>query len=165
MDEAQRAAAELKELIESGLNKKAIRYYHHLLGMIELKRKNFSKAVEFFKRGISLLQYQCFFEYTQWLIPDSHALFMEPLALAYYKMGDLDSAQEEYEKITSLSSGRLFFGDIYVKSFYMLGKIYEQQNDTAKAMEHYERFLDLWKDADTGIVEVEDAKERVAALT
>jgi tetratricopeptide (TPR) repeat protein len=164
MDEAQRAAAELKELIESGMNKKAIRYYHHLMGMIELKRKNFSKAVESFKRGISLLQYQCYFEYPQWLTPDSHALFMEPLALAYYKMGDLDKAQEEYEKIISLSRGRLFFGDIYVKSFYMLGKIYEQKGWRGKALEHYEKFLDLWKNADPGIAELEDAKKRLAAV-
>ena len=164
MDEAQRAAAELKELIESGMNKKAIRYYHHLMGMIELKRKNFSKAVEFFKRGISLLYNQCYSDNFQWLAPDSHALFMEPLALAYYKMGDLDTAQEEYEKITSLSSGRLFFGDIYAKSFYMLGKIYEEKGWEGKAIEQYEKFLDLWKDADPGIAEVDDARERLAGL-
>jgi len=46
----------------------------------------------------------------------------------------------------------------------MLGKICEQQGDTAKAIEHYEKFLDLWKDADPGIAEIEDAKERLARL-
>jgi tetratricopeptide (TPR) repeat protein len=134
------------------------------LGKTELKRENFSKAVEFFKRGISLLQYQCYSDYPQWLTPDSHALFMEPLALAYYKMGDLDKAQEEYEKITSLSSGRIYYSDIYAKSFCMLGKIYEQQGDTARAIEHYEKFLELWKDADPGMAEVEDARKRLAGL-
>ncbi len=33
-----------------------------------------------------------------------------------------------------------------------------------KAIEHHEKFLDLWKDADPGIVEVGDAREKVAGL-
>ncbi len=89
---------------------------------------------------------------------------MEPLALAYHKMGDLDKAQKEYEKITSLSRGRLFFGDIYVKSFYMLGKIYDEQGDHAKVIENYNKFLTLWKNADPGLPEVADARKRLAWL-
>jgi len=68
------------------------------------------------------------------------------------------------ERISLLTSGRMGWGDIYAKSFCMLGKIYEEQGYTAKAIEHYEKFLDLWKDADPGIAEVEDAKKRLAGL-
>ncbi len=49
-------------------------------------------------------------------------------------------------------------------SCYMLGKVYEQQGNKAKAIERYEKFLSLWKDADHGISEVEDAKKRLAGL-
>jgi len=89
---------------------------------------------------------------------------MNYLALAYYESGDLDNAQEEYERITALTTGRLYYGDIYAKSFYMLGKIYEQQGDTSKAIDHYEKFLDLWKDADPGIAAVDNARRRLAGL-
>ena len=89
---------------------------------------------------------------------DSHALFIDPLGLAYYKSENLDKANAEYERLISLTTGRLHYSDIYAKSFYMLGKIYEQ------AIEHYQKFLELWKDSDPGISEVEDARERLAGL-
>ena len=44
----------------------------------------------------------------------------------------------------------------------MLGKIYRQKGREDKAIEHCAKFLDLWKDADPGIAEAEDAKKRVA---
>ena len=53
---------------------------------------------------------------------------------------------------------------MYAKSFYMLGKICEAQNDKVTAIEHFEKFLDLWKNADLGIAEVDDARERLAGL-
>jgi hypothetical protein len=37
-----------------------------------------------------------------------------------------------------------------------------QKSETAIAIEHYQKFLDLWKDADPGIAE--DVKERLAGL-
>jgi len=80
------------------------------------------------------------------------------------RAGNLDKARVDYERITSLTTGRIFFGDIYTKSFFMLGKIYEQKGQKDKAIEHYEKFLDLWKDADPGIPEVEDARKRLAGL-
>ena len=33
----------------------------------------------------------------------------------------------------------------------------------AKAIDHYKKFLNLWKDADPALPEVADARERVAA--
>jgi DNA-binding MarR family transcriptional regulator len=50
-----------------------------------------------------------------------------------------------------------------VKAGY-IGKIYEEQGNSAKAIEHYEKFLSLWKDADSGLPEVGDARERLVGL-
>ena len=158
VDRAQKTAEDLKELIEKGMIKKHIRYYHHLLGRIELAKENIPEAIEFFKETLSNMPFQYFIE------SNSNAIFLDSLAYAYYKADDLEEAQEEYEKITSLTVDRIYYGDIYVKSFYMLGMIYEQKGWKGKAIEHYEKFLDLWKDADPGIAEVEDARKRLAGL-
>jgi serine/threonine protein kinase len=55
----------------------------------------------------------------------------------------------------------LDFLEEHSKLDYNLAKIYEQMGETAKAFAHYKKFLDLWKDADPGISEFEDAKERL----
>ena len=46
-----------------------------------------------------------------------------------------------------------------------MGKIYEKKGRKGKAIKSYRKFLDLWKDADPFISEVEDAKLRLIALT
>jgi len=152
--EAQKAAQELKEMIEQGMNKKRMRQYYHLMGMIEIERKDYSKAIEYFKKGLPLL-YQTL---------ELRLIYADSLGLAYYKSGELEKARDEYERIASLQTGRFGNADVYAKSFYMLGKIYQQQGNRGKAIENYEKFLDLWKDADPGLAEVEDARKRLAGL-
>jgi tetratricopeptide (TPR) repeat protein len=155
LEKAKKAADKIKSLVEKGLYMKQIRYFDHLMGEMELKRENFSQSVEHFESALSLAPYDPLNKY---------AIFMNSLAFAYYRKGDFEKAQEEYEKITLSTYGRRSYGDIYAKSFYMLGKIYEQQGNTVKAIGHHERFLDLWKEADSGIAEVEGARKRLGKL-
>ncbi len=46
----------------------------------------------------------------------------------------------------------------------MPGKLFKQGACQTKTIEYYEKFLDLWKDANPGIAEVEDARKRLAGL-
>ncbi|NIO48445.1 MAG: hypothetical protein GTN73_03250 [Candidatus Aminicenantes bacterium] len=152
--EAQKAARELKEVIEQGMNKNLMRLYYHLMGRIEIERNDYSKAIGYFKKGLPLS------------LPTAgiRLIYADSLGLAYYKSGDLEKAREEYERIASFTRGRIDYADVYAKSFYILGMIYEQQENRDKAMENCEKFLDLWKNADPGIAEVEDSRKRLAGL-
>ncbi len=152
--EAQRTAEELREVIEQGINRNHIRLYYHLKGRIEMANKDYAKAIEFFKQGLPFV------------VPtsDVRLIYADSLGLAYFQSEEYEKAREEYVGMASPEIDRWQYGDIYVKSFYMLGKIYEKLGDTAKAIEQYEKFLDLWKDADPGLAEIEDARESVAGL-
>jgi serine/threonine protein kinase/tetratricopeptide (TPR) repeat protein len=158
LDDAQRVTNELEESIRKGPNQKLLRYFHLSKGKIELEKENYSRAIEESKKAISLLPFQ-----HDAIYGEDHALFIDSLALAYYRAGDFEKAREEYEKIIKLTTGRIRHGHIYAKSFYMLGKIFEQQADTTKAIEHYEKFLELLKDADPGIPEIDDARKQLSS--
>jgi serine/threonine protein kinase/predicted Zn-dependent protease len=155
---AEKTARELRDLIQDSLFKKLIRLHHHLMGMIELERENYPIAIDYFKKAIRLLPY------TRDGRREFRALFINSLAEAYFKAGDLVKALEEYKRIASLTFPRIWDGDIYARSFYMMGKIYESMGKKAQAREAYSRFLELWNDADSGIPEVNDARKRLEAI-
>lgn len=160
---AQRTAEELKTAIEGWVHQKEIRRYHHLMGMIELDRKKYPEAIDHLLKAMALLPSESSL-WTDGHIQNNHALYIESLALAYYRSGDLEKAIEQYEKIATLTTGRLYFGNIYARSFYMLGRIYQQMRDNAKAETNYNRFLALWFNADSNIPEVSDAQRRLSGL-
>ena len=83
---------------------------------------------------------------------------------AYYRSGDLESAKGQFEWISEMTYNRKEFGEIYARSFFMLGKIYEELGKKRDAKRNYKRFLDLWQKADTGIPEVDAARIRLAVL-
>jgi len=155
---AERAADEMKIEIEGWLNPKLMREWHRLAGHIDIAEGNIGGAVAHFEQAVSLLPYQ------HERNGDGHAEYFSSLAYAYYLSGDMGKAQEWYEKILALTSGRLVYGDIYAKSHFMLGQIYEQRGMNAEAIRSYRSFLDLWRAADSPKAEVEEAKRSLAAL-
>jgi tetratricopeptide (TPR) repeat protein len=154
---AKETSHQLKELIAKTGNKKNMRFYYHLMGMISLHNEQVPEAIEYFEKAVSLLSFQVF-------TLSNHSFYFDSLAFAYDKKGDIEKAREFYEKIIELPLGKLQFGDIYAKSYYLLGKIYQKKDWKEKAIENYKNFLHLWKDADTSLPEVINAEKQLAIL-
>ena len=157
-DEAGRVTSELEALVKKSINPEEARRVDLARGAIELQKGNWAAAIDRLKKAAARLPHE------NAALSDEQALYFEPLALAYFKSGDLESARGQYEKITALTTGRARYNDIYARSFYMLGRIAEQKGDKAAARAQYEKFLSLWKDADPGLPEVADARRRLAGL-
>ena len=85
-------------------------------------------------------------------------------ARAYIKKGAFDKAIIEYEKIITFDPKGNDRRLILPKYHYALAKLYEQQALRDQAVQQYERFLTLWKDADPDLPELKDAKSRLIKL-
>ncbi|MGQ9672749.1 MAG: protein kinase domain-containing protein [Candidatus Aminicenantales bacterium] len=134
------------------------------LGILYTSLEEWDKAIELYERALQNNP-ENIWTYLNLVDSDNdHALFLNHLALAYFKKGDWEKAKDEHEKIIRLTVGAFLYGDIYARSFYRLGMIYEQLGDKIKAKENYQKFLDLWKDADSSQPEIANAKKRLASL-
>jgi tetratricopeptide (TPR) repeat protein len=83
---------------------------------------------------------------------------------AYQQQGGLDKAIAAYERLITFdpaSQKRLL---IHPKYHYKLAKLYEEKDWSVKAIVQYEKFLEIWKDADKDLPELIDAKKRLAKL-
>jgi len=92
------------------------------------------------------------------------AYYIDLLARIYAERGDVSRAIQEYERLFKLSVSGVPSFLIHPLYHYRLGILYERANEAAKAKAQYEKFLDLWKDADPDIAEVEDARKRLDGL-
>jgi tetratricopeptide (TPR) repeat protein len=153
-DEALATAQELKKLIDRGVSPQNDQpACDYILGRIAYGRGDLKRAIESLERACRPAK-----------TDEGDALFIDALARAHFDSGDVDKARREYERITLQTFGRLAYGDLYARAFYRLGRIAERKGDQGEARQRYRRFLDLWKDADAGLAEVEDARLRLAAL-
>ncbi len=90
--------------------------------------------------------------------------YMDLTARVLARKGDVAGAISEYERLLNIPftyKSAFFVHPLY---HFRLGVLYERAGEAAKARAQYERFLGLWKDADPGIPEVEDARRRLSAL-
>jgi serine/threonine protein kinase/tetratricopeptide (TPR) repeat protein len=155
MSRAQKVAADLKMKGGTLFVRPVTRWSLAVSGAIATRQGDGRTAVNDLERAVATLPFQVY-------VGDEHALLLDLLGRAYVAAGDLAKAQQTYEKITTLTVGRLAWGSIYTRSYYQMGLIAERQGDKARARQDFGKFLDLWTHADPGQPAVADAKKRMA---
>jgi tetratricopeptide (TPR) repeat protein len=120
---------------------------------IALAQDDIEQAIDHLRAAHGLLQpgpnYPPFDE----LVEYSYAL-----GAAHYAAGNRVEAVELFRTITESGSQRLYHPFEYVRSFYFLGKIAEEDGDNVAARRHYRRFLDYWGDGEIDRERVDEAR-------
>jgi serine/threonine protein kinase len=146
---AEEVAKVLRKDIEEK-DESSMASYSASVGFIELARGNFEASITNFEKVAQEVRN---FAAMYWL------------ARAYLEADRLGEAVAEFEKALSMSDISMAWNAIWaVKAYYLLALAYEKSDWNNKAIEKYEEFLDIWKNADPGIPEVEDAKVRLQKL-
>jgi len=148
---AEEVLRALKKEIENR-SKSEMHDYVAAVGAVELAKGNPKIAVTYLEEATQQMQ-QPSFE-TRYL-----------LVRAYLESGKLAEAVAECEKLLLRYDGYRANNTIWaVKAYYLMGLAYEKSGWNRKAIEKYEEFLEIWKNADAGITEVSDARQRLARL-
>jgi tetratricopeptide (TPR) repeat protein len=157
-DRARAVLAERNAVVkDTALLRQGIPTSHIAIGLIALAEKRPLDALEEFKLGDRL--------------PDGPVsacvrCHLADLAQAYDAAGARDSTIATMERYVALSSPEVWPDQDFLALFHRrLGELYDATGNSSKAIPHYERFVELWKNADPELQpKVAQARQRLAVL-
>jgi tetratricopeptide (TPR) repeat protein/tRNA A-37 threonylcarbamoyl transferase component Bud32 len=156
---AQNRAEEIRRIIQKqNFDAFYLDFHYLLLGELHTAQKKGKAAQENIDKTSGITKYYS---------PHYRKLAASGLALQGHYEKAIQIYQEIYGSVEMRTYGMGDYFDFFRESSrvdYNIAKIYEKMGNRSKAIEHYEKFLDLWKDANPGIAEVEDASKRLAGV-
>jgi tetratricopeptide (TPR) repeat protein len=160
MEAALQTAEELLVKAESVPTEIGKRLYHHLQGELALARGDRRSGLEELEQAESMLSPRGLTYYGR---RPQHIPIWFSLGRAYLETGQEDQAAPWFQRIIDSTTERVWWPIPYVRSFYFLGKIHENQGDMDKAHQHYRRFYEYWKDGDLDRERVEELRSKLEA--
>jgi len=163
LDVARSRLAEVESFLPriSFAYKAYVSFLHDLLkGEILLAEGSVDKAIDVMEKASSpgrppLIQN---------IIGFSVPFMKDVLANAYKEKGQIDKAIAEYERLMTIQPEQGRWALIHPRYHYQLGKLYDDKGLKDKARKQFQKFLEIWKDADPDLPEVEDAKKRLTGF-
>jgi tetratricopeptide (TPR) repeat protein len=129
------------ELIEKAKSQDSEPYYYHLLGEVSLAKDLTQQAVDNFKKAADASSLD-------------RAFFASALGEACLKTGQLDKALKELKAVFEINPN-------YAQAHYLLGLVYEKQGKKERARQNFQKFAEIWKEADEDLAQLTDARKRL----
>ena len=141
LDQAESEISTILGLIEKNKTEESKIYYYHLSGELLLNRNLRQQALENFNKAANIKSL-------------GRAFFVNALGEVYFGIGELDKAIERSEEVLKINPN-------YAQTHYLLGQVYEKKGNKRKAREHFQKFMEIWKDADDNLPQFIEAKRRL----
>lgn len=143
-DQAESEVLAVEELIEKTKTEELKIYYYHLLGELSLSKGLNQPALENFNKAAGI-----------WSL--ERTFYINALGEAYFKTGELSKAEEKFQAVLEINPN-------YAQTHFLLGMVYEEKGRKEKAREHFQKFIDIWKDADENLPQLIEVKKRLEKL-
>ena len=153
--EARQTARSLQQVTAQGLNLKAMRYVYLVNGLLLSKAGSHAEAVEEYKRSRKLMP----------VTDGTSVMLSDAMGSALWASGEPEKAGKIFLAIRMRPLARLENGYLYARSLHQSARLLQEMGNTEEARSFYNKFLELWGDADPDIPLLLDAQQQLEALS